>query len=129
MNANSERYDFPFSSAVRDELNGYAKRWERVVWFGGLKKMNDDVQFRGFSMEGTGYKMLTWTCAGRVLVSIYGAKDAGHLSFVADENADYPRTGLQSADGDIDAIGIAMDKIIADWRKGKRPVRDDKVSI
>lgn len=125
------KHKAPFTIAMSEEIGGIIKRWERIVYIqGGFQKTNEAARFRGFSMKVGAVKMLTYTMAGRVMVTI-NADDAdeSQLTFVCDESAPYPRAGLQSIYGDIDAITAAVGAICDAWKRGERPAEDKGVGI
>lgn len=118
----------PFTMAMMDEINGLIKRWERIVYLGGFQEMNNAVRFRGFSMKTDGAEMLTYTMAGRVMVTI-NASDASAITFICDEDTGYPRAGLHTISGDIDAITFAVGSVCDAWKRGDRPTKNKSVSL
>jgi len=119
--------------AAAKTIHEAIKRFERVVWFGGLQAKVRAARVRGMkstevpSAHGP-VTLLAWSCAGRTLITLDAPTCT--VTTITAEDERQPRMGMQGVDAtESEALGL-LDAVADAWERRAIEVRpDEKVGI
>lgn len=110
-----------------ENIRGYIKVFERDVWFMGLQEIVRAARVRGMSFSTETHKVLTYTMAGRAMITISNEAQ-NSVTLITEEDAISPRMGMGIEATEAEATQLISAAIEA-WKSGLRPESDKEVHI
>lgn len=86
------------------------KEFDNTVWLKGLGRQFTSLPTRGARLEGLtwGQKVLLYTLAGRVLITVKWEHSGGEFTLITDDALEEPRMGLQSINN-MSSVAVVED--------------------
>lgn len=113
-------------AATHDMSHKFTKELEKHIVRGGFMQHNKTLEDRGTCTQLGHIKMLTFTIAGRCMVTLHRGDE--QVSFVYDDTAkEDPRMGLQSIDTSMSNAGDMVREACIFWECTPDPVKLVKI--
>lgn len=112
-----------------NNIQAQIKKFEKNVWFSGLKKQNDASDVRGFRMDFDDNVALMYTLAGRVQITIQKKDGSRQVSLICGEDSVTPTMGLNSIEATEDHALLLIRECEYAFLTGNRFSKNTKVGI
>lgn len=117
--------DFLRESVDRNKLQSLVQKFNEQVWPEMQAIQDAEPEIRGFNVKLGNTKILTWTCAGRVLINFQRGKN--YLALCGDDD---PKNGTQTGIQGVHATYPQMFEMLNDavlyWAVNKQNYQPDK---
>jgi hypothetical protein len=111
--------------AEQKVITNTLRRFEEMVWFGGLQAKARASKTKGLSAVANGLKLMVYTMCGRAMITLE-RDDGTSVTTITEKTSSDRRMGLHGVSGTEGHICPLIHDAIALWQAGSLQVQEDR---
>lgn len=121
---NSMSTEYRFIQAMQEELDGLVRRFERVVWLGGLREITKNAERKNetWTLRTADFVANFWMYLGRAIVQLERGDTV--IQFAFDPSRALPSGGISRVHGSLDDLQVLVSKACESGRQGQGFAKD-----